>query len=47
MQQTVDADVTKETALETTLVYGSSYYYSAVVMALVETTDAAEEMTAV
>lgn len=47
MQQTVDVDVTKEMVLETTLAYGSSYYYSAAAMALAEITDAAVEMIAV
>lgn len=47
MQQIAAVDVTKEMVLETTLAYGSSYYYSAVAMALVEITDVAAEMTAV
>lgn len=47
MQQIVDADVTKEMVLETTLAYGSSCYYSAVAMALVEIMDVAAEMIAV
>lgn len=47
MQQIVDVDVTKEMVLETTLAYGSSCYYSAVAMALVEIMDVAAEMTAV
>lgn len=47
MQQIVDVDVTKEMVLETTLAYGSSCYYSAVAMALVEIMDVAVEMIAV